>query len=250
VAAGGAVADPLLAEVVEAHGGLERWRDAGTITARARSGGLLLRTRMPGTRLAEYEITAGAGDEHAILDPFPQPGQRGVLEHGAVRVETANREVVEERAEARPMFFGRAGLRRNFRWDALDSIYFAGYAMWNYLNTPWMLTRDDVEVREGEPWRQDGERWRRLEAIFPEGFDTHSREQVFYFDERRLLRRHDYVAEPVGRWARAAHHCADHVEADGLTFPTRRWVRPIGPGNRSLPLPTMVWIKLDDVRVT
>ena len=50
----------------------------------------------------------------------------------------------------------------------------------------------------------------------PRSFDTHSREQTFYFDERGVLRRHDYVAEVVGGWAHGAHYCADHVEAGGL----------------------------------
>ena len=250
MAAGGAVADPLLAEVIEAHGGLDRWRQVKAITARARSGGLLIRTRVPGTRFADYEITVDVRDERAIIAPFPEPGRRGVFDGGAVRIEGDGGEVIAERADPRPEFFGRSGLRRNFRWDALDSMYFAGYAMWNYLNTPFLLTRDDVEVRTGDPWTQDGERWRRLEVVFPEGFDTHSREQSFYFDESGMLRRHDYVAEPVGGWAHAAHHCAGHVEAGGLRFPTRRWVRPIGPGNRSLPFPTMVRIELDEIRVT
>jgi hypothetical protein len=250
VAAGGAVADPLLAEALEAHGGAERWRTAKTITADARSGGLLIRTRVPGTRFADYRVTVSVGDELTIFDPFPEPGRRGVFDHGAVRIESAGGEVVSERTAPRPEFSGRAGLRRNFRWDALDSVYFAGYAMWNYLNTPYLLARADVEARTGDVWSQEGEHWRRLEVTFPDGFDTHSREQTFYFDERGMLRRHDYVADVVGRWTHAAHHCADHVEAGGLVFPTRRWVRPIGPGNRSLPFPTMVWIELDDIRVT
>ena len=73
--------------------------------------------------------------------------------------------------------------------------------------------------------------------------------QTFYFDSALMLRRHDYVAEVVGRWARAAHMCADHVEAGGLTFPTRRWVRPIGPGNRPLPAPTLVSLQLFEIEV-
>jgi len=249
VAAGGAVAEALLAEVVDAHGGLERWRSASRIAASVRSGGLLLRTRVPGTKFAAYDVTVGVGDESAVLDPFPEPGSRGVFDHGAARIERDGA-VVAERRDPRHEFFGRSGLRRSFRWDALDSVYFAGYAMWNYLNTPYLLTRADVEVRAGEPCDRDDERWRRLEVVFPASFDTHSREQTFYFDEQGMLRRHDYVAEVVGGWAHGAHHCADHVEAGGLRFPTRRWVRPIGPGNRSLPFPTMVWIELDDIRVT
>ena len=153
------------------------------------------------------------------------------------------------RASTRELFFGPSGLRRNLRWDALDATYFAGYAWWNYLNAPYLLAREDVRVAEIEPWDQRGETWRRLEARFPAGLDTHSPVQTFYFDSSLMLRRHDYVAEVVGRWARAAHMCADHVEAGGLTFPTRRWVRPIGPGNRPLPAPTLVSLQLFEIEV-
>jgi len=239
----------LLDEVLEAHGGLERWRAARRIRARVRSGGLLLRTRVPGSRFADYLITAEVDDPRSEAEPFPHEGNRAVFDGGAARIETTDGEVVESRADPRPEFFGRSGLRRNLRWDALDSTYFAGYAMWNYLNTPYLLTRDGVEAEEGEPWSQDGETWRRLEVAFPPGLDTHSSRQSFYFDYRGLLRRHDYVAEVVGGWAHGAHYCADHVEAGGLVFPTRRWVRPIGPRNRSLPFPTMVWLELSEVEV-
>jgi hypothetical protein len=239
----------LLDEVLEAHGGLERWSAARTIQARVRSGGFLIRTRMPGNRFADYRLTVQVREPLAVMDPFPRAGHRGVFEDGAARIETEAGEVVGSRDDPRAAFFGRAGLRRNLRWDALDSIYFAGYAMWNYLTTPLLLTRDGVEVSEGDPWQEEGESWRRLEASFPEGLDTHSRRQSFYFDAQGRLRRHDYVAEVVGGWARAAHYCADHAQAGGLVFPTRRWVRPIRPGNRSLPFPTMVWLELSELQV-
>lgn len=115
-----------------------------------------------------------------------------------------------------------------------------------------------IESRAGEtidsradprPASEDGETWRRLEATFPPGLDTHSQRQTFYFDSGGLLRRHDYVAEVVGGWAHGAHCCADHTEAGGLVFPTRRRVRPIGPRNRPLLFPTMVWLELSEIEV-
>jgi hypothetical protein len=239
----------LLDEVLEAHGGLERWRAARTVQARVRSGGLLLRTRVPGNRFADYRLAVEVDQPRAVMDPFPKHGQRGVFERGRVRIETDAGDLIASRDDPRAAFFGRAGLRRNLRWDALDSAYFAGYAMWNYLTTPLLLTRDGVEVGEGDSWEEDGERWRRLEVTFPDGLDTHSRRQSFYFDAQGRLRRHDYVAEPVGRWARAAHYCAEHAQAGGLVFPTRRRVRPIRRGNRSLPFPTLVWLELSELHV-
>ena len=239
----------LLDEALEAHGRLDRWRLARTIGARVRSGGLLVRTRVPGTRFADYRLTVSIGRPHAVIDPFPRTGERGVFDGGSARIETADGEVLEAREQPRSAFSGLSGIRRNLRWDELDSVYFAGYAMWNYLTFPYLLTWDGVEVAEGESWRQAGEEWRRLEATFPASLDTHSRRQTFYLDSAGLLRRHDYVAEVVGGWAKAAHYTTDHVEAGGLVFPTRRWVRPIAPGNRSLPFPTMVWLELSELEV-
>ncbi len=239
----------LLDDVLVAHGGAQRWRSAVRIHARVRTGGLLLRTRVPGNRFADYRISVDVQRARTVLDPYPDDGRIGVFENGAARIETRDGEVIASRTNPRAMFFGTAGLRRNIRWDPLDAVYFAGYAMWNYLTTPYLLTREGIETTEEGQWQQSGESWRRLTATFPPGIDTHSPRQTFYFDDRCLLRRHDYVPEVVGLWARAAHYCADPVHADGLLFPTRRWVHPIGVGNRSLPGPTLVSLRLSDLRV-
>ena len=239
----------LLDEVLEAHGGLARWRKARTVQARVRTGGLLIRTRVPGNRLADSHLAVHVQEPRTVLDPFPRDGQRGIFERGAARIESHDGEVLSSRPDARAAFFGRSGLRRNLRWDALDAVYFAGYAMWNYLTAPYLLTREGVEVSEGGTWTEGAQPWRRLDASFPPDIDTHSPQQTFYFDALGYLQRHDYVPEVIGRWARSAHYCADHLPAGGLVFPTRRWVRLIGPGNRSLPFPTTVSLHLTDLRV-
>jgi hypothetical protein len=46
----------LLEEILDAHGGADRWRAAGRISARVRSGGLLLRTRAAGNHFADYRV--------------------------------------------------------------------------------------------------------------------------------------------------------------------------------------------------
>ena len=240
----------LLEDVLEAHGGRERWAAVRTIRGRVRSGGLLVRTRFPGNRM-DGRLEVRVGEPVATAEPFPREGARGVFDHGSVRIETLDGEVLESRERPRERFFGLSGLRRNLRWDALDAGYFAGYAWWNYLNAPYLLLREEVSVHEGEPWRERGagETWRRLEARFGGDLDTHSPRQTFYYDGELRLRRHDYVAEVVGRWAHAAHLCADHVEVGGLVFPTRRWVRPIGPRNAPLALPTLVSLQLSGIEV-
>jgi hypothetical protein len=236
-------------EVLDAHGGRERWAAATTVRAKVRSGGLLLRTRVPGKRLAEGALEVDVDRVRAAADSISEPGRRGVFEDGAVRIEDGRGGVLASRAHPREQFFGRPGLRRNFRWDELDATYFAGYAWWNYINVPYLFLRHGVEVVEGEPSEHHGEVWRRLDATFPPGLDTHSRRQTFYYDSELRLRRHDYTAEVVGGWAHAAHMCAGHVEVDGLVFPTSRRVTPIGPGGRVLPHPALVWLELSEIEV-
>ncbi len=238
----------LIDEVLTAHGGLENWLAARTITVRGTFGGLL-RSRMPGNRMADVALRMDLGEQHIAFDGFPTSGERTVFDDGDVRVESSAGEVLLSRSDASAMFTGLSSWRRNVRWDALDATYFAGYAWWNYLSTPLLLTRSDVETREGDTWRERGEVWRRLEVRFPPDIHTHSADQTFYVDAAGLIRRHDYTAETIGRWAHAAHYCDDHRAFDGLLFPTRRRVRPIGPRGRSLPRPTLVALDIEHIDI-
>ena len=250
VADRGAVSDsPLLDEVMDAHGGLERWRAARAIRARVRSGGFLLRTRVPGNRFADYRLT---------VEPRRSEGHvRSLPAQGTARRLRSLRCADRER--------GRRGDRVSSR-SSQSVLRPLGPAPQPSVGRPRLgvlrrlrdveLPREPVPAEprrrrgeEGEAWDEHGERWRRLEVAFPPGLDTHSQHQSFYFDSTLRLRRHDYVADVIGGWARVAHRCEDHVEAGGLVFPTRRWVRPLGPGNRPLPFPTMVWLKIDELRV-
>jgi hypothetical protein len=238
----------LLDEVLGAHGGLERWRAARTIRAHVRTGGLLIATRAPRGLVDDYLLTVRVHEQWAMLEPTVR-AERAVLDHRRVRHETSEGELIASRDDPRAAFFGASGLRRNLRWDVLDMTYFGGYAMWNYLTTPFLLTRDEVEVSEGDPLERGGERWRRLDARFDPGLETHSARQSLFFDERLVLRRHDYTAEVIGRWARAAHLSEDHREFDGLVFPTRRRVHPLLPGGRIGRFATLVSIELDGIGV-
>jgi hypothetical protein len=43
----------------------------------------------------------------------------------------------------------------------------AEYAMWTYLPTPFLFAMDGVATEELQPWRENGEMWRRLKVTFP-----------------------------------------------------------------------------------
>ncbi len=238
----------LLDEALAAHGGLESWRDVTAITARGTFSGLL-RSRFPGNRMANGTVRVQPAHQHAVIDGFPQAGHRAVFDRGDVRIETLGGRLIESRHNARAAFNGLSSVRRNLRWDALDATYFAGYAWWNYLATPILLTSEGVTVTEGHAWPEAGEQWRRLEVRFPPSLHTHSPRQTFYVDAAGLIRRHDYTAQPVSRWAHAAHYSSDHQRIDRLVFAARRRVHVRGPRGRSLRHPTLVALDIDDIEV-
>jgi hypothetical protein len=242
-------ADRLLEAVMDAHGGMKRWEAVSEIGAAVRSSGLLMRSKLKHNAFSEYGITAWRGEPRAVLDPYPKQGMRGVFVGDVVRIESRQGEVVEQRSGAREAFLGLRGrMRRAAWWDDLDALYFAGYAMWNYLNLPFLLADPRIEVEEGKPLRRHGDTWRRLDARFPEGFHTHSRKQSFYFDHLGLLRRHDYSPDVISPFANAARMCERHREYGELIFATRHRVTPKGPRNRPLPQPVVVTIDLDEIR--
>jgi hypothetical protein len=218
----------LLDEVIAAHGGREAWESAIEVTARLRSGGFALASKGAGGPFRSYEARVSMREPRTIVTPYP--GGRGVFEGDSVRLETTAGDLVQHRDAMRGRF---PGIRRRLRWDALDALYFAGYALWNYFTTPMLLTR--AELAEDE---------RRLHATFPDDVPTHSRRQTFHFDGDGLLTRIDYTAEVFGKWARAKHVCTGHRAFDGLVFPASRRVTL-----RGTRWPTIVWIETDEVSV-
>lgn len=234
----------LLQEAIEAHGGERRWKKVSEVGAHARSGGFLMRLKGHSKPFSDYGINVSTQKQAALFEPYPNPGSSGLFAGDSVRILATDGSVVEERIDPRRAFSGLSGLRRNLRWDDLDALYFAGYAMWNYLNMPFLFQRPGFEASEGEPIEVDGERWRRLDITFPEGVHTHCRAQTVYFDPRGLLRRHDYSPEVVSSLANAARFIDAHTEVDGIVLPAKIRVVPKAPGGRTLHGPKPVWIEL------
>jgi hypothetical protein len=241
------MAAELLDGVLEAHGGAERFAAAREIAIDVRSWGALFLLKRQHPRIAPFECRIQTATPHAVFAPYPKPGQRGVFSGDAVRIETDDGELLCERRNPRAAF---SRPRRIVRWDDLDLCYFAGYAWWNYLTTPFLLARPGFELAEIEPMTFRGERLRRLHVRFPAEVPTHCPEQVFGFTEDGLLRRHDYTAEVIGSFAKGSHLTANHIRSGGLSFPTHRRVKPRGPRGAVLPGPTIVGLDVTDVRVT
>jgi hypothetical protein len=245
VEASGGTAGDLLERAIGAHGG-DRFRAASEIVVRGWAGGLAPRSKR-GRALGDFEARCRTSEQHTAFASYPRKGLRGVFDRSGVRIESvADGAIVAARADPRAAF---PGGRRQLWWDRLDFLYFAGYAMWGYACSPFVFEWPGFVTKEIDPWDERGERLRRLEVRFPDGMHVHSRRQVYYFDERGLLRRIDYDPQVFGKWVRSAHYCDEHREFDGIVFPTRRRVYGRRRDNTARRIPTFVRIDVSAVEV-
>jgi hypothetical protein len=228
---------------IDAHGGLDRWRRFSILTAHLARGGKFWATKHKAGVLDDTIVTVDLVDEKVFDWPVGSPPRRSLFEPGRVALEDANGALLEELRRPRSSFEGHG--RQTF-WTDLQLIYFAGYAMWTYLNTPFLLARPGVESEELEPWQENSETWRRLRARFPEDIATHSRDQTLYFDRTGMLRRHDYQVEVDGG-APGAHYVYEPKEFSGIVFPTKRRIFVRGPDGRPAPEPPIISIDVDHV---
>jgi len=233
----------LLDLVLQAHGGLDRWQRMTRLRAELSVGG----SSWPSDGvLADTVTTVDLRDQRATFERFGKPEHSARYTPQRVEILAEDGTVLEERENPRSSFIG---LNNQTPWDQLHKVYFAGYAFWNYITAPFLLTRDGVEVAEIEPWQQDGETWRRLAVRFPADITTHNTEQTFYFDADFLLRRHDYAGDVLGGFA-TAHYTTDHRTFDGFVFPTRRWIVPRRPDGTSLDAPVIVSLDIRSISVS
>jgi hypothetical protein len=238
--------DGLLRDVMMAHGGFAAWNDARTVRAVMSTGGALFVMRTTRDAFRRTEVVMDLQSPRTEIRDFPRRGSTGFFEPARVWIEDRDGEVVSERSNPRTSF---KEARKQLHWDHLDSVYFAGYAVWNYLTAPYLLCRRDVEIEAAGSVDDKGETWRGMTATFPEAFPTHNRTQTFYFDERGHLRRHDYHAEVIGSYAVASHYCFGHRAFGSAVFPTRRRVVPRTGSGKTLPFPTLVWIRVHEAEL-
>jgi hypothetical protein len=226
---------------IDAHGGIERWNRFTTFSAHLIQGGVFWGVKGKDGVLADVTVTVDLRNDKVSHRPFGSPDRRSRFEPQRVAIETSNGEVVEELLQPRLSFKGHAF---ETRWSDLQLVYFVGCAMWTYMNTPFFLARPDVESEEIEPWQEADETWRRLKVRFPSNIATHSTEQTLYFDQRGVLKRHDYGVEIAGG-TQAAHYVSDLKEFLGIIFPTKHRIFPRQPDGRSAPEPLVVSIDMD-----
>jgi hypothetical protein len=137
----------LLANAIEAHGGLERWRQFTGIEVYLVSGGELLDRK--GVRSSG--TVHFAAKMHEQINSFvatSAPDKQMVFCADRIAVETIEGKLIAERLDPRQSFHGHD---LNTPWDPFHRGYFSGYAMWSYLTSPFSLAVEGAQVWDIEP---------------------------------------------------------------------------------------------------
>jgi hypothetical protein len=236
----------LLETVIEAHGGLERWTQLETVSARLVQGGGLWALKGQEGVLDDVFVTASLHEERVSHHPFGAPDRRSAFTPERVAIETDKGNVVEALEQPRASF---AGHTLETPWTPLQLAYFVGTAMWTYLTQPFTFALPGFETTELERWQEAGERWRRLHVVWPSYLATHSTEQTLYFGEDGLIRRHDYDVEIMGG-NNAAHYISDYTQVAGIMIPTKHRIFPRAPSGQALGEPRIVSTDVSEIAFT
>jgi hypothetical protein len=232
--------------VIDAHGGIKRWRKVRAIDGdMSITGALWARKGWPDV-LKNVHVTADATNQRISYRPFVSEGMRSRCTPDHTVIETLDGKSVKDRKNPRAAFDGHTV---ETPWDDLNLAYFSGYAMWNYLNMPFVFALPGFQAEEIEPWHDNGEKRRRLKVVFPERIATHCTEQIFHVNDQGLICRMDYSA-PVAGGAPTAHYLYDHKEFSGIKVATKRRALRRKPDGTAVPEPVFVAIDIADIRLS
>ena len=233
----------LLDKVLAAHG-VENAAKYKTVKIRANIGGATWAIKGHENALADVEFTGSLTEQKASWkNPF-QSGYTSTFEPGKVQLFDENATLLEELNNPRESFKGHT---IETPWTRAQLIYFSSYATWNYATAPFNFLVPGVGVNDLEDWVENGETLNRLEVIYPDGFATHSKRQVFYFDQNGLLKRHDYWPEVLGG-SSATQIIEDHKSFDGIVTGTKRRIYILNDTDNSYQTePVLVSIDILDV---
>jgi len=239
-------ANGLLTAVIDAHGGMARWREREKVEATIVSGGGFFALKGVMQDSEPRRMAVWLHEERSSVLPYGAPDQRTMFTPDRITIEKLDGTLVAERRDPKDSF---AGHQMSTPWDELHRAYFNGEALWTYLTTPFLLTLQGVAVEETEPWSEGSETWRVLRAHFPGSVETHSLVQDFFFDRDLRLRRHAYNVNIAGGF-NAAQLTSDYIVADGIHLPTKRRAYTRGPGRRPILDMLMVSIDVSEVSFT
>ena len=153
--------EALLDQCLAAHGGLDRWRQFEAIDVDVTTGGLAFAAHVqPSLRTTARVATR---EPLVALSPYRR-WPRGVFQRDRVFIEDASGRVMAERKNPRARM-GRG--RRLLWWDPLDTLYFVGYALSNYVRSPFLFCQGGFRVASAGVATFGSETWAKLRVTFP-----------------------------------------------------------------------------------
>ncbi|KIC94442.1 hypothetical protein [Flavihumibacter solisilvae] len=218
----------LLKKAIGVQGGMDTWKKYNNVFAHLSVGGILWGMKGHPDSINNVDVVVDLHEQKA--SHIPNAEWYTAYTPGKVQIKSGKSDILEETDNPRDSFKGHM---LETQWSNLQLAYFAGYAMWNYLNTPFLFARLGFDVIEIESWTEGSENWRRLNVKWPKDIHTHSTEQILYIDDEGFIRRLDYQVEIAGNTP-AAHYLYDYKEVDGIKMATRRIVYPIGENNMAI----------------
>jgi hypothetical protein len=235
----------LLEQAVQAHGGIDNWKKLRTVSATLDIGGAVWPFKGQPDMFRNIALAASLQRQHvSIAAPAARAGGwQGTFEPDVVRIASFDGQNDEERRAPRDSYEGHAP---DAQWDRLHALYFTGYALWTYLTIPFLYTSPGFQTEELPEWKENGEVWRRLKVTFPESIASHNREQISYFGEDGLLRRHDYTVD-VMAGARGANYASDYRSVNGIIVPMKRRVYAYDEARQKVEEPLLVTIDFRNI---
>jgi hypothetical protein len=229
----------LLARIIEAHGGMDRWKSYEKVEATIVSVGGFFSLKGKPQDSTPRRMTVWLHEQRTSISPYGASDQRAVFTPQRISIEKSDGSTIAERRAPKDSF---AGHQMNTPWDELHRAYFNGEALWTYLTTPFLLVEDGVRVEELEAWHEGTETWRVLRAYFPGSIETHSFVQNFFFGNDLMLHRHDYGVNIAGGFG-ASQLTSNYIQANGIHLPSKRRAYTRGPDNR--PIQDMLMVAID-----
>ena len=153
----------LVNDVIAAHDPQGRRASFMMIEADISTGGGLFPLKGLQTDTATRPMTVWLRELRASVAPFGADDQRSAFTTGRTAIEKLDGRVVLESLTPSSMFVGH-GI--NTPWGSLHRAYFNGYALWTYLNTPFLLNMPGVVVEQLPDWQDEGETW-KVQRVVP-----------------------------------------------------------------------------------
>jgi hypothetical protein len=226
----------LLTFALDAHGGLRRWNAHSRLRAEVSVDGAIWHLKQQAGLLTDKIFEIDTHAERLTITPFGAANRRSMFVPDRLTIESLEGDIIETRDDPERCF---AGQKRETPWDKFHVAYFASEALWTYLTSPFLYTYPGFESEEIEPWRENGETWRRLQVTFPDYIRSHSKTQVTHFGPDGLMRRHDYTVDILGG-ATGANYPTAYRSFQGLMMPTKRRIYAYDDAMQKIAEPLLV----------